>query len=136
MIHLSPSIACRFAVLALLASSVAGCSGDEPTGPSQGAYVTFRVVDEVFRVHITDESQVEAARRAEDGGKASIPNGRIVAGSGVNLGWTWHLEDVEFAETAIELCDGRPSDVERQGVAFGGGRFCPWSARVIDILED
>jgi hypothetical protein len=135
MINLSRSLGVRLAFLALVASGAAGCTGDEPTGPSQGAYVTFRVADEVFRVHITDEEQVEAARRAEDGGKASIPNGRIVAGSGVNLGWTWHLEDVEFAEAAIELCDGRPSDVERQGVAFGGGRFCPWSARVIDIVD-
>jgi hypothetical protein len=54
---------------------------------------------------------------------------------GVNTGWTWHLEDVEFAETTIELCDGRPSDVEREGAQFGGGRFCPWTARVLDIDE-
>jgi len=25
-------------------------------------------------------------------------------------------EDVTFAEVTIEICDGRPSDVERQGV--------------------
>jgi hypothetical protein len=56
-----------------------------------------------------------------------------VPGSQVNEGWSWHLEDVEFAEVAIELCDGRPSDVERDGAQFGGGRFCPWSAQVLSI---
>jgi hypothetical protein len=49
------------------------------------------------------------------------------------MGWNWHLEDVTFAESTIELCDGRPSDVERQGTSFGGGRFCPWAATIIDI---
>jgi len=32
------------------------------------------------------------------------------------MGWGWHVEDVEFVEAAIELCDGRPSDVEREGL--------------------
>ena len=57
-------------------------------------------------------------------------------GTQVNTGWSWHLEEVEFAESTIELCDGHPSDVERQGTAFGGGRFCPWSAMVIRIEDN
>jgi hypothetical protein len=48
-------------------------------------------------------------------------------------GWSWHLEDLRFAEVTIELCDGRPSDVERAGSQFGGGRFCPWTAAVTRI---
>ena len=64
------------------------------------------------------------------------PNGRVVAGTGANVGWRPHLENVEFAELTTEVCDGRPSDVEREGVTFGGGRFCPWTARVISIQED
>jgi hypothetical protein len=94
------------------------------------------VADETFRVQLTDEAQIAAARSAQAGGPARIPNGRIVTGTSVNVGWSWHLEDVQFAEVTIELCDGRPSDVERQGVAFGGGRFCPWTARVISVDED
>jgi hypothetical protein len=35
------------------------------------------------------------------------------------------LEDVMFVEVAIEVCDGRPFDVERHGAGFGGRRFCP-----------
>lgn len=117
----------------MAALCLAGACGDGMTQPSVSAIVTFRVVDETFRVRLTTLSQVAAARAAMDGGPASIPNGRIVAGTDVNVGWSWHLEEVEFAEAAIELCDGRPSDVEREGVGFGGGRYCPWSAAVVEI---
>jgi len=116
--------------LGLLAAS---CGSDSPTSPSTMATVTLAVGSETFRVALTTPEQVAAARAAQAGGRARIPNGRIVAGTQVNTGWTWHLEDVAFAEATIELCDGRPSDVERQGPAFGGGRFCPWRATVIRI---
>ena len=111
---------------------VAACA-DAPTSPSHGALVSFSVASETFRAQLTDEKQIDAARAAQAGGPARIPNGRIVTGTGVNLGWSWHVEDVEFVEVAIELCDGRPSDVQREGAQFGGGRFCPWSARVVTI---
>jgi hypothetical protein len=51
----------------------------------------------------------------------------------VNTGWSWHLVDITFAEAAIEVCDGLPSHVEREGPSFANGQYCPWSARVIDI---
>jgi hypothetical protein len=97
--------------------------------------VTFAVANETFRVALASADQVASARAAQNGGPARIPSGRIVAGPEVNAGWNWHLEDVTFAEAAIELCDGRPSDVERQGTGFGAGRFCPWSATVIAIQD-
>ena len=112
------------------------CGGSTPTAPSAGAAVTFAVASETFRVSLTSSDQVAAARAAQGGGPARIPNGRIVPGTQVNVGWSWHLEDVMFVESTIELCDGRPSDVERQGTAFGGGRFCPWTATVIRIDEN
>src|ERR1700730_8745967 len=110
--------------------------GSTPTVPSAGALATFTVSSETFRVSLTSSDQVAAARAAQSGGPARIPNGRIVSGMQVNAGWSWHLEDVMFVESTIELCDGRPSDVERQGTAFGGGRFCPWTATVIRIDEN
>lgn len=124
---------CRLGACAMV-PMLAGCS-NSPTSPSNPAVVTFGVGSEQFKVELLEDDQLAAARAARAGGRARIPNGRIVAGAGVNSGWTWHLEDVEFAETTIELCDGRPSDVERQGTQFGGGRFCPWTARVLDIDE-
>ena len=118
--------------VAALTVTLAGCS-DDSTSPSDTAVVTFNVAGENFHVYLVGERQINAARAAQAGGSARIPNGRIVAGTTVNAGWSWHLEGVEFVEAAIELCDGRPSDVERQGVQFGGGRFCPWTARIVAI---
>lgn len=123
----------RLILVALLLSIVASACADGPTSPSDTAVVTFGVAGETFRVQLVGERQIEAARAAQGGGSARIPNGRIVLGVGVNSGWSWHLEDVEFVQVAIEVCDGRPSDVERQGMQFGAGRFCPWSARVLAI---
>ena len=112
----------------------AGCDGS-PSRPSLGAVVSFAVADERFRVLVITEDQITAARVAQAGGRARIPTGRIVSGTQVNVGWGWHLEDVTFAESTIELCDGRPSDVERQGIGFGGGRYCPWAATIIEITS-
>ena len=109
----------------------AGCQVSSAS--SVPAIATIRVEGETFRVKLTTEEQVEAARKAQTGDPARIPNGRIVAGPDVNTGWTWHLEDVEFVEVTIALCDGRPSDVEKAGVEFGGGRFCPWGATVVGV---
>ena len=64
----------------------------------------------------------EFARANQAGWRVRIPNWRIVSGAGANTGCSWHLEDVEFVEAAIELCDGRPSDIEQQPSQFGGGR--------------
>jgi len=126
----------RLLVVGLALPIVAFACSDNPASPSQTAIVTIGVAGETFRVRLLDEKQIEAARAAQAGGAARIPNGRIVAGASVNTGWSWHLEGVEFVEAAIELCDGRPSDVERQGMGFGGGRFCPWSAQVLSISTD
>jgi hypothetical protein len=117
----------------LSAAALAIACGSSPTTPSSSAVVTLSVGSETFRVALTTADQVAAARAAQSGGRARIPNGRVVAGTQVNAGWSWHLEEVTFAEVAIELCDGRPSDVERSGAQFGGGRFCPWSATVVRI---
>jgi hypothetical protein len=125
----------RLILAALWLSIVASACADGPTSPSDTTVVTFGVAGETFRVQLVGESQIEAARAAQGGGSARIPNGRIVPGVGVNSGWSWHLENVEFVQVAIELCDGRPSDVERQGTQFGGGRFCPWGAHVLAIAD-
>ena len=123
------------ALMLFLAAGHAGCA-DSPTAPSGRALVTLQVGAEQFRVQLNGKDQVDAARRAQQGGTARIPNGRIIAGTSENVGWSWHLEDVAFVEVSIELCDGRPSDVERGGAQFGGGRFCPWNASVVSILEN
>jgi hypothetical protein len=123
------------ALLLVLVAGLAGCEGNGPTEPSERALMTFQVGGEQFRVQL-GEDQVDAALRAQQGGAARIPSGRIVVGTGENSGWSWHLEDVAFVEVAIELCDGRPADVERGGAQFGGGRYCPWNASTVSINEN
>ena len=124
---------CRAAAVTVLIGAAVACRQQATTVPTAGAVVTFRVVNETFRVSLMRDDAIAAARRAQAGGPARIPVGRIASGAEVNRGWSWHLEDVGFAEAAIELCDGRPSDVERDGPAFGGGRYCPWAAEIITI---
>lgn len=124
--------AVRFVTPLGLVCALCACTGSV-TRPSTGALVTVDVESEQFRIWLTDEDDIEAARRAHAGGSARIPNGRIVAGTQFNRGWSWHLEDVEFVEAAIEVCDGRPADVEREGTQYGGGRYCPWGAQVVDV---
>ncbi len=123
------------AILLIAIAFMPMCSGCEgsPFGPSSHAIITFSVVDERFRVLLTNSEVIAAARAAQAGGSARIPIGRVVPGTQANTGWSWHLEDVAFAESTIELCDGRPSDVERHGISFGGGRYCPWTATIVDI---
>jgi hypothetical protein len=124
-----------FIAAIVLAAACAGGCDERPTTPSSSAIVTFRVGDEQFRVQLTTREQVAAAQAAQSGGPARIPTGRIAAGRQVNDPWSWHLEEVSFAELTAEVCDGRPSDVERLGTGFGAGRFCPWTATIVGIDE-
>lgn len=123
----------RTVIVCAFALSLAACFQGGTTDPSPHAIVTLEVGMERFRIELTTSEQIAAARAAKDGGAARIPIGRIVSGTGVNTGWSWHLEDVLFAEVAIEVCDGRPSDVEIVGPLFGAGRFCPWGASILRI---
>jgi len=62
-----------------------------PFGPWPRSNVTacptFAVGSETFRVSLTTEEQVNAARAAQTGAAARIPDRRIVAGSQTNTGW-------------------------------------------------
>lgn len=116
----------------LLTLAAAACGGAGAV-PSPTRTATIQVADETFRIALTTADQAAAAEAAKAGRGPRIPNGRIVAGTGVNTGWSWHLVDVEFADATIELCDGRPSDVEKEGPSYGGGRYCPWGATITAI---
>ena len=118
--------------LPLVFSLAAGCGGNS-NAPSPARTATIQVAGETFRIELPTADLVAAAEAARDRRGPTIPNGRIVAGTGVNTGWSWHLVDVEFADATIELCDGRPSAVEKDGPAYGGGRYCPWGATITAI---
>jgi hypothetical protein len=99
--------------------------------------VTFGVADEQYRIELTDPADIAIARRLLAGEEApSIPNGIVVRGDpGVNTGYSWHIDpaSVEFADVTVEVCDGRPSDVEADEIT--SDRYCPWDAKVVSIAD-
>jgi hypothetical protein len=134
-----------FAVLASTLVSASACR-DEPAAPDPplqgGILVTFQVSGEEFRVWVTNRQTIGQIFAVLDGlNRASIPNGAIHAGPGRqdhNAPWSWHLdpEDIQMAEATIEVCDGRPSLVEASlGEYLAQGRFCPWGASLVNILD-
>ena len=106
--------------------------------PPAGVVVTFQVAGtEQYKVRLTDSADIEVARKLLAGEAAPrIPNGIVVRGDpDVNVGYTWHIDpaSVEFADFTTEVCDGLPSDVEKETIT--SERYCPWSAEVIAIEE-
>jgi hypothetical protein len=61
-------------------------------------------------------------------------NGAIARGNDGNIDWSWHFkpDDWDLAEISMELCDGLPSDVEKDIDYWIDtvGRFCPWASYV------
>lgn len=128
------SLATGLMVAAAIAAG--GCSPADQGSPLPGPIVvTFEVNEgERFRVLLIDPADQLAASKLLAGDEGpDIPNGRIVRRTGVNDGWSWSLDpaDFEFAELTTEVCDGDPSDVESG--ALTSDRYCPWSARVVEI---
>jgi hypothetical protein len=123
-----------------LSAMLIGCGGtapaEQPTAMPAGVVVTVRVADaEEYRIHLSDPDDIGIAQKLLAGEVAPrIPNGRVVRGEAdINVGYSWHIDpdSVEFADIATEVCDGRPSDVERGLVT--SDRYCPWSAKVIAV---
>lgn len=141
----------RTLAVVVAASLLAACTGGSPTkpptdaptsppasptpAPSTGVVVTIDVTGETYRVLLTEPTDIATARDLLAGKEGpTIPNGRVVRGdAGVNDGYSWHIDpnDFEWADMTMELCDGKPSDVEANSIS--GDRFCPWSARVVAV---
>ena len=91
-----------------------------------------------FAVYATDPEAIHLLTDNYYGLNNMFVTGRLVIGNGgFNSPWSWHLDpdDVTMAEFAIELCDGTPSEVERNLPywLFQVETFCPWSSKVIEI---
>ena len=127
-------------LLAALSALLAACSGvpfGQPIAAPKDVVVTVRVADaEEYRIRLTDPDDIGIAHKLLSGEAAPrIPNGRVVRGEpDVNVGYSWHIDpaSLEFADTTTEVCDGRPSDVERG--AISSDRYCPWSANIVAIV--
>jgi hypothetical protein len=129
----------RFLIATLVAATgLSACGLTDNTvspGPSAGPIVvTFEVDDERFKALLIDPTDIAIARRLLAGDDVpSIPNGRVVRETGVNTGYSWSMDpnDIEFADTTVDVCDGLPSDEEAGTIS--GDRYCPWSAVVVAI---
>lgn len=126
-------------MLATLSALLAACGGapsEQPASAAKDVVVTVRVADaEEYRIRLTDPDDIGIAQKLLAGQAApGIPNGRVVRGEpDVNVGYSWHIDpaSIEFADTATEVCDGRPSDVEKRVIT--SDHYCPWSAKVVAI---
>jgi hypothetical protein len=102
-------------------------------GPDDGAAeFVVDVVGETFVIRVTDPRTILLARARLTGGNSRFPAGPLRPGSGTfNAPWTWHLDPdaTRMVEVAIEVCDGRPSYVERNQADFP--TYCPWGARIV-----
>jgi hypothetical protein len=127
--------------LFLAATVLTVCSS--PTSPKLegGVLATFDVMGERYSIFITNFKTIEQVLALSNGqSNARIPSGRLIKGREAhNASWNWHIdpEDIQMAEITMELCDGRPSDVEKDIDYWVDtvGRFCPWSA-VLVALKD
>jgi hypothetical protein len=109
-----------------------------PPSEDQGVIAKFRVAGvEEYKIRLTDPADIEIAQRLLAGEEAPrIPDGMVVRDSSdVNVGYSWHInpESVEFADFTTEVCDGWPSDVEKELIT--SDYYCPWAAEVITIDE-
>ncbi len=108
---------------------------------SGGVLVTFDVVGEKYSVFFREPDAIHDVLAVHNGAsQARIPSGRVVrGGTFYNQPWNWHIDpdDIQMVELTIELCDGRPSDVEADIDYWVNtvGRYCPWGA-VIIAVED
>ena len=108
------------------------------TLPEGAVIAEFSTPDGNFKVLLTGIAADQARAAFAEGNQPGIPNGRILAGDGgVNIGHDWHLLDVEFADLAIEVCDGTAAYIDEIGydtwVAGSGGRYCPWGAQLVGL---
>ncbi len=136
-----PRIAKRWraaaAGLACGTALLAGCD-DSPTTRGEDDRDAFlvEVLGEQFYVRATDPDAVAALNARVQSGEVSVVLGEVKQGDGgFNAPWSWHLDpaSVEVADAAMELCDGRPSFVQKDVAKWIAEArvFCPWSAKVV-----
>ena len=135
-------------VLALTA--LAACDDDNLVGLPDGAVEVRLAFDgypqDTLRIAISDPAAIRAAREFVNTGQGpKLPIGRIVRGPGIDPRYPFHFEpaSVQFADFAIEVCDGAPMHTDSAVVEFMKGAtgeanptsatWCPWGAYPVEV---
>lgn len=118
---------------AVLVAAMVSATCSNPAEPTPGAAeFTVDVDGERFVLRVTDPETIRLGEDNRQGRNTRFPLGPLRAGNGgFNAPWTWHMDPAatRFVELAIEVCDGRPSYVERNQGDYP--TYCPWGARVV-----
>lgn len=125
-------------VTVLASTCLASCGGgSDPPSPVTFAFRVHGLpASEEFRATISSPEVIARARaqlQRPQSERLLFANGAISPGNGGhNLRWSWHFGSVDLVDSAIELCDGRPSMVEANLDYWLNtvGRFCPWASFV------
>ena len=122
-----------------LALALAACGSDAETlRPPRTQEFVVEVEGERFRVRTSNPATATALEARARTGVLSVVTGRLIRGDGgFNRPWSWHLDPLSIGvpDTAIELCDGRPSMVQGDLDYWVDTvqSYCPWAARVYDL---
>lgn len=111
-------------------------TGGALSAKERRAVVTWKVTGETFRTYLNGSEDIAAVKRAiREHASAGIPLGSIYRGTQVNTGHRWHLRNVRLVEATIELCDGRPSDLDSNLTYWVDTvkRYCPWGAKPVTL---
>ena len=121
-----------WAAIALV--GIAACN-DSSTAPAAPATYVIQVGTEQFKVR-AEGAAVAALETRRQSGVTGVISGKLVRGNGgFNAPFGWHLEpaSIHAPDLAIEVCDGRPSDID-QDINYWVDtvkQYCPWGAKVI-----
>jgi len=126
-------------LLLLLAGAVSAC-GDDAVARSGDAAFRIEVSGETFVIEVSDDVRTAQFEARLQSGEEGVVIGPLVPGDGgFNAPWSWHLDptQVQTADLAIELCDGRPSMVEADLDYWIDTvrSFCPWGAKVVSRIR-
>ena len=133
-------------MMRLLPLILLGCTGDD-TGDTggdvacadrvQGAEITITITGETFTFWSEDDAFIDEAIDHRDNDTTRVAFfDRVIEGADCDDQWGFHVDDeMEWADLAIELCDGRPSDVDADLDYWIGSvvSWCPWGPDVTTV---
>lgn len=105
-----------------------------------GAVVQILVKDQAFRLWSHSAAFIARANELKASGKtATAMFGKLIDGSDCDTRWTFHVDesDMSWPDVAMEVCDGRPSDIEGNKPYWLNNvkRWCPWNTKVVAVEE-